>query len=96
MIPADPVVVVSSEVHAMNDSLINRLVLSASAGLILGLQGCGGSAPAPAAPSQATPDEPAEGKHSCSAAAEKNGCGGMDSSKPDTKPADPTSAADKK
>ena len=79
----------------MNDSLMNRLVLSAASGLILGLQGCGGSAPAPAAPSQAAPDQPAEGKHSCSAAAEKNGCGGMDSSKPDAKSADPV-PADKK
>jgi len=80
----------------MNDSLINRLVLSAASGLILGLQGCGGTAPTPEAPPQPAPAQPAEGKHACSAAAEKNGCGGMDSSKPDAKPADPMPADDKK
>lgn len=81
----------------MNGSILNKVVLSAAAGLLLGVQGCGGgTTPAAEAPAQPAAGEPAEGKHSCSAAEEKNGCGGMDAKKPHEEPADTAPAGEKK
>lgn len=57
----------------MDKNLKKSLLIAAVGGLLAGTQGCGGSA-TPAAETPA--NEPASDKHSCSAAASKNGCGG--------------------